>query len=507
MSESENNRFKTKVSRSNRKTFDRKRKRSSGLDEPSKLKAVSQYMQANNKMVKIVEHEAYESTALNNGSDVQAPIQTSFNKGAVEILLKEYENLRLQYQSEGISQSSILLMQRMAREINSDESYQSVDQLPILKELLNISTTLMFNDFEIIIWMIWLRMLTLPEDENMLVDFIQMMALFVKQDNNQADHYNIYDNFYAHNHPEFYEKFKSQEKPQIILTSSNINEYYKQLTKTFEYKQEKELKDYNFEVDALEAEHDKRDVHTTTKFDEEKLQKMKEEADRSNKVNNHGKKSNIKAEPKVEKEPKMSVKKRSKKETEKIKQEVLNKRDSFITFDRNSSKNSSNENPITSKNVGFTFVPPSFDKGKSSGIIPFSSSRKIPSGNPFNIGSIGNLGIKNQSSGGDIFKNYLKSKDNNRGSEYIKFPLGLLANSSNPNSADIGSINCQIEDIKNGKLGGPNNELFGSFHSNIPMLSKKDSNSLILRNLKSGSYEGKIQGFKGERGSFANVTK
>jgi len=49
------------------------------------------------------------------------------------------------------------------------------------------------------------------------------------------------------------------------------------------------MKDYNYEVDALEAEHDKREVHTTTKFEEEKLKIMEEEAKKSNALLNYGK--------------------------------------------------------------------------------------------------------------------------------------------------------------------------------------------------------------------------
>ena len=43
----------------------------------------------------------------------------------------------------------------------------------------------------------------------------------------------------------------------------------------------------------------------------------------------------------------------------------------------------------------------------------------------------------------------------------------------------------------------------GSFHSILPEFSKKGSQSILFQN-KSGSLEGKINGFIGDKGSFVN---
>lgn len=129
----------------------------------------------------------------------------------------------------------------------------------------------MMNDFEIIVWMIWLKLVPFPDSGSKIVDFLQIIALFVKQDNNEKSLYKVFETFYSHNYPEFFARFKNSQKPEIKLSSADINQHYKSLTKNFEYHKEKEIKDFNYEVDALEAEHDKREVHTTTKFEEEKL--------------------------------------------------------------------------------------------------------------------------------------------------------------------------------------------------------------------------------------------
>lgn len=47
------------------------------------------------------------------------------------------------------------------------------------------------------------------------------------------------------------------------VSYSEINEKFQALDTMFDYKQEKNMKDYNYEVDALEDEHVRRGVHTT----------------------------------------------------------------------------------------------------------------------------------------------------------------------------------------------------------------------------------------------------
>ena len=61
---------------------------------------------------------------------------------------------------------------------------------------------------------------------------------------------------------------KSLEFSSTSSDISKINEEFAILSKPFNYEREATIKDYNYEVDALEEEHLKREVHTTKKYEE-----------------------------------------------------------------------------------------------------------------------------------------------------------------------------------------------------------------------------------------------
>mmetsp|Transcript_426 Transcript_426/g.398 ORF Transcript_426/g.398 Transcript_426/m.398 type:complete len:355 (+) Transcript_426:62-1126(+) len=299
------------------------------------------------------------------------------DRNRVDGFLNQYETLRLDYEQEGISQPSILLLQRKAKEINNDPRYPNIDQAPVLRELLNISKTLMLNDFEIIVWMIWLKLLGCPDEEDKIIDYLQIIALFVKEANNPKSLYEVFEKFYSHNHPHFYARFKSSERPNINLNSADINYNYKEITKNFDYKKEKTIKDYNFEVDALEAEHDKREVHTTTKFEDDKLKKMEEEAKKSNALLNYGKKKT-----KIKEEKTTPTNKRTRKmadkELEQIKEDIEGGKDLPKV---ELPKEISGVKIEKFKDQAIPFKPPSFNSkgGDQVGFMPISSIEgKLP---------------------------------------------------------------------------------------------------------------------------------
>lgn len=77
-----------------------------------------------------------------------------------------------------------------------------------------------------------------------------------------------------------------------------------------------------------------------------------------------------------------------------------------------------------------------------------------------------------------------------------------MLGASNPNSVDVGSFNINFDALKNDrhmlKLASD-----GSYESMLSGFSQKGSHSILFQN-KSGSLESKINGFIGEKGSFAN---
>jgi len=361
----------------------------------------------------------------------------------------------------------------------------------------------MLNEFEIIVWMIWLKLVTFPDEEEKVIDFLQIIALFVKHDNNDAELYDVFETFYSHNYPNFYARFKNWPKPIIHLTSADINKYYKELTRTFEYKQENQLKDYNYEVDALEAEHDKREVHTTTKFEEEKLKKMEEEAKKSNAMLNYGKKHNDKSEIDIKDETSSSSRKRNAKAENKAKEES-EKGSSNVTVGNISVKENSGENLIGSKIHPTAFKPPSFKSNavdQSVGFMPYSIEGKPSSIIPGLINSSGVYGSGKLRE--SVFKNYGQGEDNRDKGGFLKFTPQLISGASNPNSAEINSFNINM-DILNAKQT-PKDISDSSFQSMLPEFSKKDSYSLLWKNNKSGSVDARINRGISDIGSFANA--
>lgn len=93
-----------------------------------------------------------------------------------ETYLSKYEYLRLSYENEGISQQSLLLLRRLSKTFHEEDS--SLSNMPILKSMIAVCTKLMLNDFEIMIWAIYLKETAL--NRNDFIEYLDTSALFVK---------------------------------------------------------------------------------------------------------------------------------------------------------------------------------------------------------------------------------------------------------------------------------------------------------------------------------------
>jgi len=98
----------------------------------------------------------------------------SFQK--FENYLTKYEYLRLNYENEGISQESLLLLKRLSKSFH--DSDPTLASLPILKEMILVCKKLMLNDFEILIWAIYLKETLF--NRNDFIEYLSTSALFVK---------------------------------------------------------------------------------------------------------------------------------------------------------------------------------------------------------------------------------------------------------------------------------------------------------------------------------------
>lgn len=177
----------------------------------------------------------------------------------------------------------------------------------------------MLNDFEILIWAIYLKETIL--NRNDFIDYLSTSALFVKKDLNEPDVFKIFETFFAHNHYDAYAKYASSNKPQVTLTLRRINFYNMTLLAPFEVQNDKDIQDFNYEVDALEDEHIRREVHTTrVVMDEEHLKINKEAAADQNYTEtirkNNKRVKKVKSKPKAVHKSPVQVIKPIKKEAE-----------------------------------------------------------------------------------------------------------------------------------------------------------------------------------------------
>lgn len=119
------------------------------------------------------------SATFGMGQDNNFPIGNN-DKGPgsqnFEQYLSKYEYLRLIYENEGISQQSLLLFRRLSRSFHDADP--TLSNLPILKEMINVCKKLMLNDFEILIWAIYLKETMM--DRNDFIDYLSTSAMFVK---------------------------------------------------------------------------------------------------------------------------------------------------------------------------------------------------------------------------------------------------------------------------------------------------------------------------------------
>ena len=98
---------------------------------------------------------------------------------------------------------------------------------------------------------------------------MQLWALAVKRQLNDLDHFLIFEAFFKQYRPDildaFYIKFKDYRRriPDVERSLQNLNLHYRVLCRPFDSGAEKDIKDFNYEVDALEDEHIRPDVVTT----------------------------------------------------------------------------------------------------------------------------------------------------------------------------------------------------------------------------------------------------
>lgn len=202
---------------------------------------------------------------FNISSCFQTPNKQMNMSKSFESFLTKYELLRLKYENEGISQQGLITLRRLAKAFR--EADPSICNLPILKTMINVCKMLMLNDFEIMIWAIYIKETAFSRPD--FIEYLDVSAMFVKRTLNEPDVFKIFEAFLAHNHPDTFSRYALSSRPQITLTLRRINFYHMTMLAPFDSQRDKEIQDYNYEVDALEDEHARREVHTTRTVDKD----------------------------------------------------------------------------------------------------------------------------------------------------------------------------------------------------------------------------------------------
>jgi len=130
---------------------------------------------------------------------------------------------------------------------------------------------MMFTELEIALWACLndKKLAKKPETctIRMAYNRLIMTAFFTKKRMCSEEHFKIFEAFFAHNFPSFmgkYTEWDLLEAPDDSEFSMKVvNTKYKQLNKRYIEGDQRDLIDFNYEVDMLEAENHRRDVLTT----------------------------------------------------------------------------------------------------------------------------------------------------------------------------------------------------------------------------------------------------
>ena len=122
----------------------------------------------------------------------------------------------------------------------------------------------MLNELEMASWSLFLKE-HISDNTHAISDFLLASALIIKKNCNSETLYTVFVTFITHNSGKQLSMLNEISQLHYVSHFPVLNEEFAKLSRPFNYDREAVIKDYNYEVDALEEEHLKREVHTTKK--------------------------------------------------------------------------------------------------------------------------------------------------------------------------------------------------------------------------------------------------
>mmetsp|Transcript_6785 Transcript_6785/g.12228 ORF Transcript_6785/g.12228 Transcript_6785/m.12228 type:complete len:312 (-) Transcript_6785:2646-3581(-) len=163
--------------------------------------------------------------------------------------LMRYDALLSQYLENGMTQQIILIIRRVASEPVIPIEIKSQ---PLLQLMVATAKELQLNEFEVIVWALYLRKFVWRDNSLTLVTKLMYAGLAAKTYMNEDTE--AIQSYLNAKHPKFTENFNSwllAYRGRMSITPRQMNEAFRELSTTIDTDDKSGVVDYNFYVDEI----------------------------------------------------------------------------------------------------------------------------------------------------------------------------------------------------------------------------------------------------------------
>ncbi|CAI2364872.1 unnamed protein product [Moneuplotes crassus] len=190
---------------------------------------------------------------VKNNDDQNIANQNIFTEEALGNL-KIYNELKTQYEEEGVNQQTHQFLSRISRKKILDD--EKLNKVPLMQHLSNAAKAMMLSEFEIAAWATWLDKIDLlVPNEYTPEDYILFTSFYIKMSLNEEEFLNgmfqSYFNCYIRGFIEKFNKWLKTNKNLFQFNPIEVNKKFKELNRPFNPQKESDFIDYNHCVDDI----------------------------------------------------------------------------------------------------------------------------------------------------------------------------------------------------------------------------------------------------------------